>query len=58
MVRKQMTIEGRDKDNNTVWSYTTLEENIPQEVINRGLKIIETREQNQWVSFVVTKGNE
>ena len=43
MVKRQMTIEGRDKDNNRVWSYTTLAENIPQEVINRGLKLIETR---------------
>ena len=43
MVKRQMTIEGRDKDNNRVWSYTTLAENIPQEAINRGLKLIETR---------------
>lgn len=43
MVRRQMTIEGRDINDNTVWSYTTLAENIPQEVINRGLKLIETR---------------
>lgn len=43
MVRRQMTIEGRDINNNTVWSYTTLAENIPQEAINRGLKLIETR---------------
>ena len=43
MVRRQMTIEGRDINNNTVWSYTTLAENIPQEAINRGLKLMETR---------------
>ena len=43
MVKRQMTIEGRDKDNNTVWSYTTPKENIPVEIVNRGLKLIETK---------------
>lgn len=43
MVKRQMTIEGKDKDNNTVWSYTTPKENIPEEIVNRGLKLIETR---------------
>lgn len=49
MVRRQMTIEGRDINNNTVWSYTTLAENIPQEVINRGLKFIETRKEKVYL---------
>ncbi|MBR2786439.1 MAG: hypothetical protein IKD76_02965 [Clostridia bacterium] len=39
----QMVIEGKDSNNNTVWTYTTPIENVPQEVINRGQKLIETR---------------
>lgn len=40
---KQMIIEGKDKNNNIVWTYTTPLENVPVEPENRGQKLIETR---------------
>lgn len=40
---KQLLIEGKDKDGKTVWTYTTPSENIPQQITNEGIKLIETR---------------
>lgn len=40
---RQMIIEGKNKNNNTVWTYTTPIEHIPTEAINRGQKLIDTR---------------
>ena len=40
---KQMIIEGKNKNNNTVWTYTTPVENYPMQIVNEGQKLIETR---------------
>lgn len=40
---KNMTIIGKDKNNNVIWRYTTLDSNIPTESVNKGCKLIETR---------------
>ncbi len=40
---RQMIVEGKGENNDTVWSYTTPAENVPDEIVNRGQKLIETR---------------
>ena len=46
---RQMIIEGKDKNDNTVWTYTTPAENIPDEIVNKGQKLIETRKEKVYL---------
>lgn len=40
---KYMIVEGKDSNENTIWEYTTPEENHPMNIVNEGQKLIEIR---------------